>query len=208
MLADDVDDAGMRLLGVVQVGDRIAEPRPQMQQGRRRPPGHAPVAVRRARHHALEQAEHGAHAVHAVERRHEMHLGRAGIGEADIDPAAHQRRDKAFRAVHDRAVSNSVSAVSSEAAFQSPSLFSRNPRLICVAGCTGSRTSHKPQSFKQSGKPGGFLSHGRQARAQTAGHGKDQPRQDNADSDNGEDDRRRIAFHDGPFHAPARLRPP
>ena len=82
--------------------------------------------------------------------------------------------------------------------------FLMNWRLVCVTGNTGCRSPYKPQSFKQSGKPGGFLFHGRQASAQTSRYGKYQSRQDNADSDNGEDDRRCVAFHDGPFHAPAR----
>ena len=32
VLADDVEDAGLRFLGVVQIGDAVAETRPEMQQ--------------------------------------------------------------------------------------------------------------------------------------------------------------------------------
>ena len=56
VLADDIDDAGVRLLGVVQIGKAIGEARTQMQQGGGRPSQHAVIAVGRARHHALEQA--------------------------------------------------------------------------------------------------------------------------------------------------------
>ena len=62
--------------------------------------GHAPVAVGRAGHDALEQAQHRAHLRHAVERGDEVHLGRAGVREADVDAAGDQRADQGLRAVH------------------------------------------------------------------------------------------------------------
>jgi hypothetical protein len=54
MLADDVDDAGIGLLGVVQIGEPIGQARPQVQQGRGRPPQHAVVAIGRAGYDAFE----------------------------------------------------------------------------------------------------------------------------------------------------------
>ena len=100
MLADDVDDAGMRLLGVVQVGKAVGETGAEMQQRRGRRALHAEIAVGRPGHHALEQAEHAAHALDAIERCDEMHLGGAGIGEADVDPARDQGPHQTFRTVH------------------------------------------------------------------------------------------------------------
>ena len=38
--------------------------------------------------------------VDAVERRDEMHLRRAGIGEADVDVGGEERADEGFGAVH------------------------------------------------------------------------------------------------------------
>ena len=100
VLADDVDDARARLLGVVQVGRGIGEAGPEMQQGRGRLVRHAVVAVGRAGAHAFEQAEHAAHALDAIERADEMHLRRAGIGEADLDAALHQGPNQTLRTVH------------------------------------------------------------------------------------------------------------
>ena len=102
VLAHDVDDAGARLLGVVQVGRRIGEAGTEMQQGRGGLVGHAVVAVGRAAAHAFEQAEHAAHALDPVERAHEVHLRGAGIGEADFDAALHQGPNQTFRSVHRR----------------------------------------------------------------------------------------------------------
>ena len=100
MLADDVDDAGMRLLGVVQIGKAVGEAGSEMQQGRGRRALHAEIAVGRTGHHALEQAEHAAHALDPVQRGDEMHLRGAWIGEADVDAARDQGPHQTFRTVH------------------------------------------------------------------------------------------------------------
>ena len=90
----------LRLLGVVQIGEAVGEAGTEMQQGRGRRALHAVVAVGGAGHHALEQAEHAAHALDPVERGDEMHLRGAGIGEADIHAARDQRPHQTFRTVH------------------------------------------------------------------------------------------------------------
>ena len=100
VIADDVHHRRRGLHGVVQVGKAVGEAGAQMQQRRRGFLRHARVAVGRAGRHALEQREHAAHALDAVERRDEMHFRRAGIGEADIDAAADQRPHQTFSAVH------------------------------------------------------------------------------------------------------------
>ena len=101
MLADDVDHRAARLLGVVQIGDAVAQPRPEMQQRRGRLVGHAGIAVRRTGRHALEQAQHATHAIDPVEGGNEVHFRGAGIGEADIDSARLQGPHQTFSAVHD-----------------------------------------------------------------------------------------------------------
>src|SRR4051794_4230991 len=70
-----------------------------MHQGARRALSHAPVAVGRAGDHALEEREHAAHALDPVERRDEVHLGGAGVGEAGVHAAGEQRADELFGAV-------------------------------------------------------------------------------------------------------------
>ncbi len=90
VIADDVDHRHPGALGVVQIGEAVGEPWPGVQQRRCGLAGHPGVAVGRPGRHALEQPEHAAHLRLAVERRHEMHLGRAGIGEADVDAVDEQ----------------------------------------------------------------------------------------------------------------------
>ena len=100
MLADDVDDAGMGFLGVVQVGEAIGETGTEVQQRRGRRALHAEIAVGSPRHHPLEQAQHAAHTLDPIERGNEMHLGSAGIGEAHVNAARHQGPHQTFRTVH------------------------------------------------------------------------------------------------------------
>jgi hypothetical protein len=99
MVTHHVDDARARLAGVVQVGQPVAEARPQVQQRGRGLARHAPVAVGRAGDHAFEQAQHAAHAGYAVERGHEVHLRRAGVGEAQLHAAGGEGVDQGFGAV-------------------------------------------------------------------------------------------------------------
>ena len=102
VLAHDIDDARARLLGVVQVGRRVGQTGTEMQQGRGGLVGHAVVAVGRATAYAFEEAEHAAHALDAIEGTDEMHLRRAGIGEADFDAALDQGPNQTLRSVHHR----------------------------------------------------------------------------------------------------------
>src|SRR5215510_9896995 len=71
-----------------------------MEERRRRPVEHTPVAIRGARHHPLEEGEHAAHALDFIERGDEVHLRRPRIGEADIHPTANQRAHQAFCTIH------------------------------------------------------------------------------------------------------------
>jgi hypothetical protein len=74
----------------VQVGQAVAQAAAQVQQRGGGLAGHARVAIGRAGGHAFEQRQHGAHLGHGVERRNEVHLGRARVGEAHGDPGIDQ----------------------------------------------------------------------------------------------------------------------
>ena len=53
LLADNVDDAGIGLFGVVQIGKAIGETRTEMQKRRGRRALHAEIAVRSPGHHPV-----------------------------------------------------------------------------------------------------------------------------------------------------------
>jgi hypothetical protein len=67
-----------------------------------RPPAHPGVAVGSTGGDTLEQRQHRAHPVDAVERGDEMHFRRAGIGEARVDTAGDQRANQHLGAGHRR----------------------------------------------------------------------------------------------------------
>ena len=74
VFTDHIHDARMGLLGVVKIGQTVGQTRAEMQQRRGRTLGDPPVAIGRTGDHALEEAQHAAHALDAIECRHEMHL--------------------------------------------------------------------------------------------------------------------------------------
>jgi hypothetical protein len=100
VVADDVHDRRRRPARVVEVGEPVGEARSEVQQRRRRALGHAGVAVGHAGHHALEQPEHRPHPVDPIDRRHEVHLRRAGIREAHLDATRDERAQEALGPVH------------------------------------------------------------------------------------------------------------
>jgi|SRR5690349_15895205 len=69
----------------------------QVLTGDRRLLRHPPVAVGRTGRAPLEQAEYTMYARHAIERGDDVHLARAGIGEADIAAGREQRADQGFQ---------------------------------------------------------------------------------------------------------------
>ena len=87
MFTHNIDDARPGLFGVVQIRRSVCQTRAQMQQGGSGSIGHAVIAIRRAAAHALEQAEHAAHALNAIQRANEMHFRRARVGKAHLHPA-------------------------------------------------------------------------------------------------------------------------
>ena len=67
--------------------------------GGRRAISHARIAIGGAAYHALKSPR-TAHLRIVVERRDEMHLAGAGVGEAHRDPRIDQRLNQALRAIH------------------------------------------------------------------------------------------------------------
>ncbi|QFS42058.1 hypothetical protein BURCE16_35090 [Burkholderia cepacia] len=91
VIADDVQDRRAGAARIVQVGNAVRVAGAEMQQRHRGLAGHAAIAVRGARAHALEQPEDRAHARHGIERTDERHLGRAWIGKTDVDTGVARR---------------------------------------------------------------------------------------------------------------------
>jgi hypothetical protein len=100
VVADDVDDRRAGLAGVVQVGEAVAQPRPEVQQRGGRAPRHAAVAVGRAGGDALEKREHAAHLGHGIECGDKVHLRSARVHEARVDAAIDERADQGLPTVH------------------------------------------------------------------------------------------------------------
>ena len=105
VIADDVDNRRRRPARIVQIGEAVGEAGAEMQQRRGRLAGDPAVAVGGAGRDALEQAQHAAQTRIGVERADQMHLGSAGIGEANLDATIDQRLRECLRAVHIRAPS-------------------------------------------------------------------------------------------------------
>lgn len=99
MVAHDVDHRRAAAAGVVEVGQPVAEARPEVQERGGRLAGHAGVAVRRRGHDPFEQAEDAAHLGHGVEGGDEVHLRRARIGETHIDAGVDESTDEGLCAV-------------------------------------------------------------------------------------------------------------
>jgi hypothetical protein len=100
VVAHDVEHGHAALARVVQVGQAVAQAAAQVQQCGGGLACHARVAVGRARGHALEQRQHGAHLGFAVERGDKVHLARARVGEADVDACIDQGLHQGLCAVH------------------------------------------------------------------------------------------------------------
>ena len=99
VVAHDDDDRRTRLGGVVEVGEAVRQPRPEVQQDERGPVGQAPVGVRGARADALEQPEDRADPG-ALERLHQVQLGGPGFAKQMSSPAAAAVRSRASAPVN------------------------------------------------------------------------------------------------------------
>src|SRR5258708_16985402 len=85
VVTDDIDDRRPRATCVVEIGEPVGQPRPQMQQGRRRLLSHATVPIRHSSYRTFEKTEHDSHSLDPVERRHETHFRSAGLAEANYN---------------------------------------------------------------------------------------------------------------------------
>src|SRR5438045_3472027 len=77
-----------------------------MQQGAGRLLGHAAIAVGGPGGHALELTEDRAHGRHAVQRRHELHLAGARVGETGGHVVGDERREQGVGAVHENTITS------------------------------------------------------------------------------------------------------
>src|SRR5262249_369111 len=89
---------------IVQVGESIPQAGAEMQKSRCRPVCHAVVAIGRASRDAFKEAQYAAHTLDPIEGRHEMHLGRSWIREADVHPTSQEGADETLRAIHSRSL--------------------------------------------------------------------------------------------------------
>ena len=100
VVSDDVDDRAMGAPCIVKVREPVRETGAGMQQGCGRPPRHSRITVGGAGDHALEQTEHATHRGLSIQGGDKMHLGGAGVGEADIDTVGEKYVAQPISAVH------------------------------------------------------------------------------------------------------------
>ena len=86
--------------GIVQVGQAVTQSWAQVQQHYGGFVGHARETIGRAGGHPFEEGQHTSHLRDCVQRRDEMHLRRAGVGEAHVDSVADEGGEKRVGAVH------------------------------------------------------------------------------------------------------------
>ena len=84
--ADDVDHRRVGTARVVKIREAVGEAAAHVQQRERGFTRHARIAIGRAGHHVLFQAEDGAGVFGPPHFVNELHLGRAGIGETGVEP--------------------------------------------------------------------------------------------------------------------------
>ena len=102
VLSHDGHHRRPRFARVVQISERVPQARPGVEERGRGAARHPRVAVRRRSADAFEQAQHAAHALHAVERAHEFELRCARVHQAQVHPVPHQGCEQTFGAIHGR----------------------------------------------------------------------------------------------------------
>ena len=100
LIADEVDDGRPRTPRVVEIGDGIREAGTEMEERQRRPSAHAGIAVGGPAANPFEEPEHGADRRNSVERLHQSHFRRAGVGEADLEASCRCRPEQRLRTRH------------------------------------------------------------------------------------------------------------
>src|SRR6266404_5068913 len=100
MLTNNVDDRHFCSTCVMQVGETVGEPGPQMKERARRLPGHASEAVRRCRYYPFEETKYTAHFRQSIECCDDVHLRCTRVCETGFNSSVDQRANQAFCAVH------------------------------------------------------------------------------------------------------------
>ena len=97
MVAHDIDHRDSGLACVVEICQPVAEPRPQVKEGRRGPVRHPRVPIGGPGRDALEQGQDRSHLRHGVKRGDEVDLRGPRVGEARRDACADERADQRLR---------------------------------------------------------------------------------------------------------------
>ena len=108
VITDNVDHRRVGAAGIVQIGKGVAQPRPQMEQRRRRFLRHARIAIRRAGADPFKKTENCPHGRHLIDRGDKVHFGRAGVGKTGVYAAVDERLNQAVRAIHKKQLSYDV----------------------------------------------------------------------------------------------------
>ncbi len=101
LVPDDVDDRRAGAARVVEIGQAVRKAGAAVKQRDRGLLRNAAVAVGGTRRDALEQAQHATHARNTIERRDEMHLAGARIGEAGRHAGCEKRPNQSFSTIHE-----------------------------------------------------------------------------------------------------------
>ena len=100
VIADDIDDGRGGPARIVQIGQAVGQPGPEMKQRGGRLAGDPPVAIRGARRNAFKQAQDRADAAHRIQRRDEMHLRCPRIGKTQLHAAINQSLHDGLGTIH------------------------------------------------------------------------------------------------------------
>ncbi len=100
VLADEVDDRHLGSAGIVEIGQAIAKAGAEMEEGRRRFPGHPRVTVGRSGDDALEKTQYAPHFRDPVKRGDQMYFGCARVREAGVNATREQRANQIFGPIH------------------------------------------------------------------------------------------------------------
>jgi hypothetical protein len=85
MLPNYVYDRNLCPFGIVQIGETVGEARAKMKERACWLFRHSGITIGRACHYAFKQAEHAAHLIDLIESGDQVHLRRAGVGEASVN---------------------------------------------------------------------------------------------------------------------------
>jgi len=84
----------------MKIGKTVRQAGPKVQKRGHGAIHYAIISVGGAGHDSFKQTQHASHAVDAIQRRNEMHFGRAGIRETDVYTAGDKRSRQALCTIH------------------------------------------------------------------------------------------------------------